>query len=126
MHYREAHGNEVNMDEHDCNENLQNIEDDSTINSTAGAESRTSEDTPNYAEDLKRQSDLIDKLIAQNESLTSQIATLIRNGANIHDGKSVQDDSKVINGQTSIDDFRDEFIPLEELGKKMFDKKERV
>ena len=114
------------MDEHDCNENLQNIEDDSTINSTAGAESRTSEDTPNYAEDLKRQSDLIDKLSAQNESLTSQIATLIRNGANIHDGKSVQDDSKVINGQTSIDDFRDEFIPLEELGKKMFDKKERV
>ena len=105
-------------------DDLQENENNSTINGTEGAEGRTSEDTPNYADDLKRQSDLIDKLIAQNESLTNQISTLIRNGVAINDGKKTSDES--ILNQTSIDDFRDEFIPLEELGKKMFDKKERV
>ena len=114
-----------NINETINDENLHEIENDSTIDDTAGAGGRTSEDTPNYAEDLKRQSNLIDKLIAQNESLTTQIATLIRNGVNIHDGKTVQDDSQA-SGNSTIDDFRDEFIPLEELGKKMFDKKERV
>lgn len=112
-------------DENIANENLLENENGSTIDGTEGAEGRISEDTPNYADDLKRQSDLIDKLIAQNESLTTQIATLIRNGVNIHDGKTVQDDSQA-NGNSTIEDFRDEFIPLEELGKKMFDKKERV
>ena len=106
-------------------ENLQEDENCSTIDGTEGAEGRISEDAPNYAEDLKRQSDLIDKLIAQNESLTTQIATLIRNGVNINDGKTMQGNSQASSNST-IDDFRDEFIPLEELGKKMFDKKERV
>lgn len=113
------------MEDNVNDENLQENENSSTIDYTAGAEGRISEDTPDYAEDLKRQSDLIDKLIAQNESLTTQIATLIRNGVNIHDGKTMQDDSQA-SSNTTIDDFRDEFIPLEELGRKMFDKKERV
>ena len=101
-------------------DDLPENENNSTINSTEGAEGRISEDTPNYADDLKRQSDLIDKLIAQNESLANQISTLIRNGVAINDGKKTPDEP--IQNQTSIDDFRDEFIPLEELGRMMYKK----
>ena len=103
-------------------DDLQEIENECTINSADMAEGRTSEDTVSnqYAEMLSMQSELVNQLIEQNKSLTSQIATLIRNGANVNDGKSSS--VSIDDSPSTMEDFRDEFIPLEELGKMMYRK----
>lgn len=102
---------------------LQENENECTINSIDDtAEGRTSEDTVSsqYVDVLGKQSELVNQLIEQNKSLTNQIATLIRNGAHVNDGKNSS--ASIDDASSTMEDFRDEFIPLEELGKMMYKK----
>ena len=105
-------------------DNLSTNEDDVTIiddGNNMAADVSASEDTAfdDYRKEIERQTDLVNKLVEQNKSLTEQINILIRNGANVNDGKPTITEPV----DTGIaGKYKDEFIPLEDLGKMMYKK----